>query len=102
MHSEIFLSLLAKSLLAGKPAEDFIVSRLTKTLGRNWRWIRPLARRYLERFGSNRRPGRRDVVGFLREDKQLRAATLRYRNEIRVADWLHDPVPMLPVPAAAD
>lgn len=102
MPSQAFYSALARSILAGHAAEDGIVSRLSQTLGRNWRWIRPLARRYLKRFGAELRPRRKDVIAFLRADENFTDAIHRYRTEIRIATWFHEPASMQPISAAAD
>ncbi len=101
MASPAFYSALARSILAGGAAENALCTRLGKTLGRNWRWIRPLARRYRARFGSDFRPRRKDVVRFLHSDDGLANAILRYRGEIRIASWLRERDAMQPAPAAA-
>jgi hypothetical protein len=101
MFNHSFLSALAKSILAGDATVDGIAGRASRTLGRNWRWIRPLARRYLKEFGSDARPRRRDVIKFLRADEGLRTAKWRYGGEIRIAAWVDVPGDMLPVDAAA-
>lgn len=101
MPSPAFYSALARSMLAGEATENALVARASKTLGRNWRWIRPLARRYLNRFGTDLRPRRKDVVRFLHADDHLADALHRNRGEIRIASWLADPASMQPVPAAA-
>jgi hypothetical protein len=100
MPSPTFYSALARAILACQAAENDIVAHASKTLGRNWRWIRPLARRYLAHFGSEMRPRRRDVVQFLRADERLADAQRRYRDQIRIAEWIHEPASMHPVTAA--
>ena len=77
------------------------MARLSKTLGRNWRWTRPLAQRYLKQFGIEKRPRRRDVIAFLRKDEGLRRAKVKYRDAIRIAEWLHESNSMRPVAAAS-
>src|SRR5579863_949608 len=96
-----FYSALARSMLAGEATESALVARLSQTLGRNWRWIRPLARRYLKRFGTDLRPRRKDVVRFLRGDEHLSDALYRFRSEVHIARWIGDPALMQPAPAAA-
>ena len=100
MPSPTFYSALARAILAGQAAENDIVARLSKTLGKKWRWIRPLARRYLAHFSSEMRPRRREVVQFLRADERLADALHRYRDQIRIAEWIHEPASMHPVTAA--
>jgi len=101
MPGPAFYSALARSMLAAEATETALVARLSHTLGRNWRWLRPLARRYLKRFGSDIRPRRKDVVHFLRTDDHLADALHRYRSEIRIAAWLAEPASMQPAPIAA-
>jgi RNA-directed DNA polymerase len=102
MPGPAFYSTLARSMLAAEAAENEIVARLNQTLGKNWRWIRPLARRYLDHFGSSVRPRRKDVVRFLHADDHLADALHRYSSEIRIAAWLGGPASMQPAPAAAN
>src|SRR5580693_6161808 len=45
------LSALARAFLNAEPDVADIVTKASETLGRRWRWIRPVARRFLERFG---------------------------------------------------
>jgi len=77
-----------------------IVARASRTLGRNWRWLKPLARRYLKAFGSDGRPTHRDVVRFLVRDDGLKYAFERHGNKLRIADWMHEPNQMQPIAAA--
>lgn len=93
--------MLARSFLAGEAAVESIVARCAKTLGRRWRWLQPLARRYLDSFGEVRAPRGQRVVAFLLADPGFCRAYGKYRKEIRVAEWLSDAPPrMEPVPAA--
>jgi RNA-directed DNA polymerase len=100
-RSPSFYSALARSMLAGEAAEKAVVARLSKTLGKNWRWIHPLARRYLAHFGSEMRPRRKEVIQFLHADEGLFRAKVRYRSEVRIAEWVCEPCTMQPVTAAA-
>ncbi len=78
-----------------------IVSRCSQTLGRKWRWLMPLARRYVANFAGKARPRRQDVIAFLRDDPGLNRAVEKHRGEISVAQWLTEPQQMQPVAAAA-
>jgi len=69
-------------------------------MGENWRWVRGLAIRYVQRFGSQTRPRRRDVIEFLRADEGLRYATAKYKNKLRIAQWISEPARMQPIEAA--
>ncbi len=100
MLSRTFHSVLARSMLAGEAALDPLADRMRRTLGRNWRWIRPLAKRYLQHFGAGTRPRRNQVVAFLRQDDGLTAAKIRYRQELRIAEWRNEPNAMQPVVTA--
>jgi len=92
--------ILAGPFLAGEPAADAIVDRCSRTLGRRWRWLRPLARRYAAVFAGQTRPRRREVVRFLLHDRGFQRACAKYSNELSVAQWLAGPQQMQPVAAA--
>ena len=96
-----FLSALAGAILSGDAAVDAIVDRVSRTLGRPWRWIRPMAQRYVERFARGVRPRRREVVAFLRSDEGLQRAWAKRGNDLRIVDWLAAPPEMQPAPKAA-
>ena len=70
-----------------------------RTLGRPWRWLGPLAARYVEAFGTGTRPRHRDVVQFLRGDSGFRQARAKYRHELAIAEWVEEPAGMRPVAA---
>ncbi|HTC89596.1 MAG TPA: reverse transcriptase family protein [Bryobacteraceae bacterium] len=94
------LAALARSFLAGETTIDGIVERASKTLGRNWRWLRPLARRYVESVPGETRPRERDVIQFFLQDRGFRRAWAKYCDELSVAHWLHDAQQMRPVAVA--
>jgi len=87
-------------MLAGEPAIEAMTSRVRRTLGRNWRWVRALAERYVRRFGSDIRPRQRDVVKFLKLDDGLRDAEATHKGKLRIAEWLTEPIRMQPAEAA--
>jgi RNA-directed DNA polymerase len=95
------LRALASSLVAGKPTTEAIVDRLSRKLGRPWRWLRPLARRYVKAVSSKTRPRQREAVQFLRHDAGFRRAWARRGGEISIEQWLSEPAQMQPVAAAA-
>jgi hypothetical protein len=99
MRKRTLATVLAKSFLAGKPALEEIVVRGSRTLGRSWRWLRPLVRRYVEVFAGKTRPRRREVVRFLLQDQGFERAWSKYSRELSVAQWLTEPQQMQPVPA---
>ena len=112
------LTALAQSIIAGEPHPNAIELRLAATLGRPWRWLRPLSRRYAKRFSgqtqsqtqtqnpnqtqiqTHTRPRLRDVIRFLQTDPGFVRARARYGDQIRIAHWIAEPQQMLPVPAA--
>jgi retron-type reverse transcriptase len=95
------LTVLARAFLAGEPVVEDLIARARRTLGRHWRWLRPLAQRYIETFAGRTRPRRRDVVQFLSRDPGVARARVKYRHEVRVEQWLTEPQQMQPVAAAA-
>lgn len=100
MATSAEISALARSLLAGEPIADDAHARAVRTLGRPWRWLRPLAVRYAEAFAGRARPRHRDVVRFLLNDPGFARARSKYRHEIFIAEWLAEPHRMQPVSAA--
>jgi RNA-directed DNA polymerase len=100
MLSASFYSALARSILAGEPAVDPIANRLSRMLGRNWRWIKALARRYVETFGTQVRPKRSAAAAFLRADEGLRSAETKHRDSLLISEWLTEPAAMHPAHAA--
>jgi len=96
------ISVLARSLLGGEPGVDEVQARAVRTLGRRWRWLGPLARRYVDAFGHGTRPRHRDVVRFLAEDPGVAHALRKYARELHIAEWLAEPERMQPVEAAAE
>ncbi|MBI4907583.1 MAG: RNA-directed DNA polymerase [Acidobacteria bacterium] len=71
------------------------------TLGRPWRWLRPLGQRYLARFSQGTRPRTAGVVDFLLQDPGFRRAAQRHARSLDVANWLCEPRQMQPVGKAA-
>ena len=100
MPNSSFYAALARSISIGEAALEPIITRASRTLGRNWRWLRPLTRRYLKAFGHEARHGSSDVVSFLKEDVGLKAALHRHGDRIRIAEWLREPAMMNPTGAA--
>jgi RNA-directed DNA polymerase len=99
MGYSLLLNMLAESFLAGEPNIEEIVDRAARTLGRRWKWLTPLARRYVKSFGE-KRPRQRDVIRFFRRDSGLMRAWLKYRHELAVDQWVVNAPRMQPVRAA--
>jgi hypothetical protein len=122
MPASALISVLARSLLTGTPVIEEAHARAVCTMGRRWRWLRPLAERYVARFAGEPRPRLRDVERFLMGDAGFRRACTQHMQElgfvrwlldtgmmrkqprpaykIAVANWLLDPPRMQPVAAA--
>lgn len=96
------LSALADSFLSGELSVDAAAARAARTLGRPWRWLQPLAQRYVEVFSGLPRPRRRDVIRFLRQEPDFQHAVTRYQAQLSVSRWLTEPQQMQPVAAAKD
>jgi len=93
---------LARAFLAGDATVDGIVARASQTLalGKNARWLPPLAARYIRACANQTRPRHRDVVQFLLRDRGFARAWAKYRDELTVERWLTEPQQMQPVAAA--
>jgi hypothetical protein len=100
MSNPAVISALARSLMAGEPTVQGVQARAAQTLGRSWRWLGPLARRYVEAFSGGTRPRHRDVIRFLQLDAGFQRARIVHRDTLGVAVWLAEPHVMQPVDAA--
>ena len=100
MPASALISVLARSLLAGEQIVDVVHTRTVRTLGRPWRWLRPLAHRYVEAFAGRTRPRHREVVRFLLSDPGFERARRKYGHELSIAEWLAEPQRMQPVSTA--
>jgi hypothetical protein len=92
--------MLAKCFLAGEPAIEPIVARTGRMLGKRWRWLRPLAQRYIKASTGQTRPRQREVVRFLLQDRGFRRILSKHTHELFVEQWLSEPQRMQPVGAA--
>src|SRR5580692_10387009 len=90
MPNPALLGALARSFLAGEPGVEAILARATDMLGKRHRWLKPLALRYVERFGGQTRPRRSDVIRFLALE----------RHKFSVQRWVTAEAKMQPVPEA--
>ncbi len=101
MQDSLLLDTLASALLAGEQTVEGVTARASRTLGRRWRWLGHLARRYVAEFEGRTRPRHRDVIQFLREDRGLAEALEKYPHRIRVVERWTDALQMQPVRTAA-
>jgi RNA-directed DNA polymerase len=100
MPPQVILSALARTFTEGELDAGSIAARAATMLGRPWRWLGPLARRYVEAFAGSTRPRQRDVIQFLRTDPAFRLAWRKYSTKLTVAHWIEGPQRMDPVAAA--
>ena len=100
MPGTLFSSL-ARAFLAGEQSADEIVARATEMLGRPWRWLEPLAQRYLKIYAGCTRPRHREVVRFLLRDKNLSRVRRKYFHELSIHQSFTGPQQMAPVAAAS-
>jgi RNA-directed DNA polymerase len=100
MPASLLVRILARSFLAGPPTVEEIVSRASLALGKPWRWLHPLAKRYLKIFHGHPRPRHRDVVQFILRDLQFQRIWLKHRRGISIAHFITGTQPMQPVAAA--
>jgi len=100
MPNPSLVKALAASFLAGEMSVDLVAARGMRTLGRRWRWLRPLARRYVTTFRGGMRPRSQDVIRFLKTDEGFLRACSEYSHQLSVKHWLNRSQRMLPVPAA--
>jgi len=95
------IKMLTRCLLDGEPEVQSVTDRCSQTLGRRWRWLGPLVRRYLKVFAGTR-PRQRDVVRFLQRDEGFQRAWSKYYQELSVTHWLGEPQQMRPIQAAQE
>lgn len=100
MSASSLVVILARAFLAGSPTVEDIVARSSTVLGRQYRWLRPLAKRYIKTVLGKPRPRQRDVARFISEDPHFRRIWVQYKRGISIATWLTGPQEMQPVPAA--
>jgi retron-type reverse transcriptase len=100
MQQSVVLRAIARAVLAGEPAVPEITARVSRALGKRWRWIAPLAQRYANAVVGRTRPRRQDVVRFVREDPGFLRAWAKHSHEFTIDDWLTDDQKMQPVWAA--
>ena len=94
------LSVLATAFLAGEATVEQITARATETLGRPWRWIHPVAARYIEEYAGRTRPRHREVVQFLLHDRSFIRAWAKHSTALSIQKWLTEAPVMQPVAAA--
>ena len=96
---KLLLSALATAFLAGDAGE--IVKRCDRMLGRRWRWLRPVVRRYANTFVAQVRPRHSEVVQFLSRDVGFQRAWKTRASELRIAQCGSGTEQMQPAAAAS-
>ncbi|MCA9209775.1 MAG: RNA-directed DNA polymerase [Planctomycetales bacterium] len=92
---------LTTAFLTGEPDLDQIVDRWSVTLGRRWRWLRPLAVRLLANLDEADQRREVAVAWFLFLDRGFQRAC--DSHDLDVAQWIHiTRPPMRPIAAARD
>lgn len=79
-----------------------ITQHADRVLGRQWRWLGPVVRRYVEKFRGQTRPRRSAVVDFLLNDPTFQRAWRRLGENLALRSWIPGPQRMQPVSAAAE
>jgi hypothetical protein len=97
-----FTSALARTILAGESTPNQIVARCAQLTGQRWRWLRPLAERFLTYFRNQPRPRHRQVVQFLILDDLFQEALSRHAGALHLETLLLPALLMNPVPAAVN
>src|SRR4051794_12877051 len=100
VSQRLLLNVLADAFVAGEITVETIVGRASRVLGRDWRWIPPLARRFVAATHGRVLPTHRGVVRFLREDLGFCRAWHKHRREISIQHWVLEPQQMRPVAVA--
>lgn len=100
MSRSSFLNQFARSFLAGEPTVDGIVMRCSRAFGKKWRWLPPVARRYVDHFAGKTRPRQAAVVEFLANDRKFQLAWYKHYHHWSISEWLTEPQQMQPVAAA--
>ena len=100
MLKSTLASVLARSFLAGEPELEQILARSSYVLGRSWRWLQPLAQRYVEAVIGQTRPRHGEVVRFILRDRSFERAWSRIPHKLTIEHWTLQPAVMQPVAAA--
>lgn len=96
-----FVEALASAFIAGELTFEGVLERGTRALGRRWRWLPPLARRYVKAFSGRTRPRRQTAVQFILSDRAFRRFWQKHSSRLRAEHWLIEPQQMQPATVAA-
>lgn len=70
---------LAAAIADGRLVEIEVITRLNRSLGRQWRWLGPFARRLIRHFGPGTRPLRIRLERFIQTDEGFSKACRRHK-----------------------
>jgi RNA-directed DNA polymerase len=101
MQIRLVSSAIAAAFLAGEQTVEQAKERAIRALGHRWRWLGPLAQRYIAEFKGKTRPSHQTVVPFLLNDPGFADAWTAYLGKISVVQWLTESQRMQPVTVAA-
>src|SRR6266581_5766760 len=101
MTNQSLADALATAFLAGESTVEEAIARGSRALGRKWTWLRPLAARCFKVFDRRTRPRHREVARFLLRDEGFRRACAKHSHELRVKQWIAEPMKMRPAKAAS-
>jgi hypothetical protein len=96
MDRSTLATVLARAMMAGAQDAEQIADRAVLALGRQWRWIAPLVRRYKAEFEGGIPPRLTDVAEFLEKDEVLR----RRASRLELHHWIAETPAMRPAEAA--
>jgi len=100
MPNSALFAVLANAILSAEPEPAAIAKHVGHALGRDWRWIDPLCRRYLRAFDGTIRPRRREVIAFLRRDQGFLDAWQQHPRQIKIHHWIAPSPAMQPAAVA--
>lgn len=99
MRNPAFVTLLARSFLAGEQTIEQIVARCSPASGEHWSWLPSLAQKYVKRFVGKTHPRQADVVAFLHQHREVWKASKKHGRQLPLTQWLAEPQRMHPVEA---
>ena len=91
---------LASAFLAGEQTVEAIAARSAQALGREWRWLIPLSRRYLQKFSGRTRPRQCDVIQFIFSDRTFWRFWSEHARALAISHWPIEEQRMQPASAA--
>jgi RNA-directed DNA polymerase len=91
MRKRSLLNALATVFLAGEQTSPAVIARASCMLGREWPWLRPLARRYVKHATPAPAPSHLDVVRFIAKSRFFVFAYEKFGADLFVRSWIATP-----------